>query len=448
MSGPAGSALVAPVAIGVATVASWLVAGAESALVVLSTLAVVLVAFHLRHQALVRRWAEGPLDAPVPEARGSWRPVFDAIHRRVRSRAEHQRELRDTIERFRRAADAIPDGVVVLDESNAIEWANPSACVQLGLDLSQDRGAPIGNLLRRPEFQAYLDAGDFSGPVLVAGVGDARSTLSLQMVPYGVRERLLLSRDVTRLEAVARMRRDFIANVSHELKTPLTVIAGFVETMQDLDLDAPQRGRYLALMHDQARNMQRLVSDLLTLSALESEHEPAGDDRFDVAALLRELSADAEALSAGNHRIVLDPGDPASISGSREEIASAFANLVSNAVRYTPTGGRISLAWRVDADGRGLLSVTDTGVGIAPEHLPRLTERFYRVDRSRSRATGGTGLGLAIVKHVLIRHQAELEIDSRPGEGSTFTIRLPARRVQRGAPLAGAPSASPAPTAD
>lgn len=429
MRPPDVSALVAPAAIAGATVAAWFAGGAGWALAVLAALAAALVAFHLRFQRLVRRWASGPLDAPVPEGRGSWRVVFDAIHRRVRTRAGHERELRDTIERFRRAADAIPDGVVVLDESNAIEWANPSAGSQLGLDLARDRGAPIANLVRQPEFQAYLDAGDFSGPVLVAGAGDARRTLSLQMVPYGLRERLLLSRDVTQVEAAARMRRDFIANVSHELKTPLTVIAGFVETMQDLDLDASRRARYLALMQDQSRSMQRLVNDLLTLSALESESNPPGEDRFDVGPLLLEISADAKTLSSGRHAIALDIADPASVVGSREELASAYANLVSNAIRYTPPGGRITLAWRIEPDGRGAYSVADTGIGIAPEHLPRLTERFYRVDRSRSRATGGTGLGLAIVKHVLIRHQAELGIESRPGVGSTFTVRLPAKRV-------------------
>ena len=250
-------------------------------------------------------------------------------------------------------------------------------------------------------------------------------------MPYGVSEKLLLSRDVTQLEAVARMRRDFIANVSHELKTPLTVVSGFVETMQDLDLDDRQRDRYLGLMADQTRNMRRLVNDLLTLSSLESEHSSVADERFDIAPLLLEVSADARSLSAGMHEIALEIAEPASVVGSREELASAFSNLVSNAIRYTPADGKVTLRWSIDAEGRGVFGVTDTGIGIAAEHLPRLTERFYRVDRSRSRATGGTGLGLAIVKHVLIRHQADLAIESTPGEGSVFSVRLPARRVFR-----------------
>ncbi|HVJ73129.1 MAG TPA: phosphate regulon sensor histidine kinase PhoR [Casimicrobiaceae bacterium] len=424
-------ALAAPLAVAAATLLAWGLLDAEAALAVLALGAAGLVAFHLWNQHLVRRWASGSLDAPVPEGTGSWREVFTAIHKRVRMRAAYQRDLRLMIDRFRRAAEAIPDGVIVLDEDNAIEWANPRACEQLGLDAAKDRGKPIVNLVRQPEFLAYVAAGDYAESVTVAVIGARRRALSLQLVPFGTRESLLLSHDVTQLEAVARMRRDFIANVSHELKTPLTVIAGFVETMQDLELDLRQRTRYLALMHEQARNMQRLVGDLLTLSSLEGEHRPASEERFAILPLLLEVSSDAKALSGTRHVVELDVRDAAGVTGNRDELASAFGNLVSNAVRYTPDGGRIGLAWRIEPSGEGVFSVTDSGIGIAKEHLPRLTERFYRVDRSRSRATGGTGLGLAIVKHVLIRHQAELDIASEPGEGSTFSVVLPARRVQR-----------------
>ncbi len=253
-------------------------------------------------------------------------------------------------------------------------------------------------------------------------------------------EKLLLSRDVTQLEAVARMRRDFIANVSHELKTPLTVVTGFLETLQDMDFEPRQRTRYLRLMEDQARNMQRLVDDLLALSSLESEHNPLQEVEFAVVPLLLELSADAKGLSQGEHAITLDIGEAAAIVGSRDELKSAIGNLVSNAIRYTPQGGAITLTWHVEEDGSGVFAVRDTGIGISPEHIPRLTERFYRVDRSRSRATGGTGLGLAIVKHVLLRHQAELDVESRLGEGSTFSVRLPAKRVR---PIADAPLDAP-----
>jgi two-component system phosphate regulon sensor histidine kinase PhoR len=241
------------------------------------------------------------------------------------------------------------------------------------------------------------------------------------------------------------MRRDFIANVSHELKTPLTVVSGFLETLEDLELEPRQRAQYLQLMADQARSMQRLVDDLLTLSALESEPSIGVETSFAVVPMLLEVSADAKALSGGRHAIALDIGDAAIVSGSRDELASAFGNVVSNAIRYTPDGGTITLGWQVDAEGRGAFSVTDTGIGIAPEHIPRLTERFYRVDRGRSRATGGTGLGLAIVKHVLLRHQAELDVVSEPGKGSTFTVLLPARRVRSAMASETTAESAPAP---
>jgi two-component system phosphate regulon sensor histidine kinase PhoR len=266
-------------------------------------------------------------------------------------------------------------------------------------------------------------------PLVVDSQREQGVVLSILIVPFGPEERLLISRDISRLEAVARMRRDFIANVSHELKTPLTVISGFVETMQELDLEPRQRTRYLRLMQEQARNMQRLVNDLLTLSALESEQNPLHDAPFAIVPLLFELSADAKGLSQGAHEVAVDVAVQSTVSGNRDELASAFGNLVSNAVRYTPPGGTVTLSWKVDADGSGVFAVSDTGIGIAPEHIPRLTERFYRVDRSRSRATGGTGLGLAIVKHVLLRHQATLEIHSEPGRGSVFAVRLPAHRI-------------------
>ncbi|MGI8895014.1 MAG: phosphate regulon sensor histidine kinase PhoR [Casimicrobiaceae bacterium] len=425
------AALLVPAGSLVIVLVVWAIAGPVWALAALIAAGAAILAFHLRHLSLLTAWAAGPLDAAVPEGRGTWGPVFSAIYRRVRTRAAYQRDLKQTIERFRNAADALPDGVVVLDTDNRIEWANPRALLQLGLNLKSDRGQPIVNFLREPEFIRYLERGDYSEAVLVDSHRNAGATLSLQLVPFAADEKLLMSRDVTHLEAVGRMRRDFIANVSHELKTPLTVITGFLETLQELELDAKQRARFLQLMQEQAMSMQRLVEDLLTLSALESEQNMPGENSFAIVPLLLRLSADAKALSQGQHTVALEIGDAATVLGSRDELASAFGNLVSNAVRYTPRGGTITLSWRVDPDGAGEFAVADTGIGIAPEHIPRLPERFYRVDRSRSRATGGTGLGLAIVKHVLLRHQAELEISSTPGKGSTFAVRLPARRVER-----------------
>ena len=432
--------LVAPACLAVGTlVAAIFSTGA--ALVILGLGAAAIIGWHLLNAQRLHDWAVGSDEHTVPEAPGEWSEVYAAIYRHSRLRQAHQRDLQHIIDRFRQAAEAIPDGIVILDRSQRIEWANPHAVAQLGLDLAQDVGQPIVNLVRQPEFLRYLDTGDYGESVMVPSSRDPGHTLALQLVPFAVDKKLLMSRDVTEMEALARMRRDFIANVSHELKTPLTVISGFVETLQDLDVDDRQRARFLQLMEEQARNMQRLVADLLTLSALESEQNPVADERFAIVPLMLALSSDAKGLSKGQHDIALDIGEAATIMGNRDELASAFGNLVSNAIRYTPGGGRVTLEWHVDEDGAGVFTVADTGIGVAAEHLPRLTERFYRVDRSRSRATGGTGLGLAIVKHVLLRHQAQLEITSEIGRGSRFSVRLPVRRVERG-PAAEQPRAS------
>ncbi|HKE38597.1 MAG TPA: phosphate regulon sensor histidine kinase PhoR [Casimicrobiaceae bacterium] len=437
--------LIAPAAVAAFAILIGMLQGMTGALVVVALGSLAILGWHLWQVAVLTRWAGGDVDAPVPEGRGVWTLAYAALYRRVRLRSARQRDLRLALDRFVSGAEALPEGVVVLDRSDRVEWANPRAKAHLGLDLKHDAGTPIVNLVRQPAFIAYLSAGDFSEPVVVQSTREAATTLSIQVVPFGVEQKLLMSRDITRLEAVARMRRDFIANVSHELKTPLTVLAGFIETLTDVDLDERQRQRCLALMQEQASSMQRLVADLLTLSALESEQSPAHEAEFAIVPLLLAVSADAKALSGGKHEITLTIRDAATVLGSRDELASAFGNLVSNAVRYTPEGGRIALEWRVTAEG-GEFTVADSGIGIAVEHIPRLTERFYRVDRSRSRATGGTGLGLAIVKHVLIRHQAELLVDSEPGKGSRFTVRLPPRRVKvavEGEPDRSPPSVDP-----
>ena len=437
--------LVAPLAVAGIALLAWPLAGAVIALSLLAAGWIAVLAWHLWELDALTRWAAGALEVPVPEGRGTWAHAYAALYRRVGLRSARQRDLRLALDRFVSGAEALPEGVVVLDAANRIRWANPRAQSHLGIVLKHDAGAPVVNLVRQPSFLQYLASGDFSEPVVLESQREAGLTLSIQIVPFGVEEKLLMSRDITRLEAVARLRRDFIANVSHELKTPLTVLSGFLETLVDLRLDARQQQRYIALMQEQAQNMQRLVDDLLALSALESEHSALQEAEFAAVPLLLQVSADAKALSGGRHEITLNIREQANLLGSRDELVSAFGNLVSNAVRYTPDGGRVALDWRVTADG-GEFTVADTGIGIAAVHIPRLTERFYRVDRSRSRATGGTGLGLAIVKHVLIRHQAELAIDSAPGQGSRFTVRLPPRRVKLSTDAgtaAGATTAAP-----
>ena len=383
-----------------------------------------LLAYHVRHLALLARWLAQPVAGKVPEGSGTWDDMLGALHRYERAAAKREALLEDALTRFRRAAQALPDGVVILDAQNRIEWCNNAAAAQLDLDPRGDAGQAIANLVRAPAFIDYLAARDPATPVRVP-IGN--SLFSLQLVPYGDAQKLLLSRDVTQAERVETMRRDFVANVSHELRTPLTVLVGFLETIRELKLD-PQRTRdYLGMMEEQSARMQRIIEDLLTLSVLESAPPPAAD-RVATRPLLDRLRADAEALSGSRHRIKLHGSPTLDLLGSESELASAFGNLASNAIRYTPQGGEVRLVWQELADGASF-TVEDTGIGIAPEHLPRLTERFYRVDRGRSRETGGTGLGLAIVKHAVARHQAHLDVDSKPGQGSRFTIFFPAKRT-------------------
>jgi two-component system phosphate regulon sensor histidine kinase PhoR len=373
----------------------------------------------------LRRWAAQPRLTDPPEGEGVWGEAFDHLHRHRRANLRRRRRLAELIVRQRRAAQALPYGVAVLDAGLRLDWCNRAAAEHLGLEPERDRGQPIANFVREPAFARYLAAGDFSRPVRIAR-GRER-TLALQLVAFGQSEHLLLSQDVTGAERLEAMRRDFVANVSHELRTPLTVLSGFLETIRDLKLDAERVRDYVGLMAPQAERMKRLIEDLLTLSALEHSPPPAGE-RVAVRPLLERVRAEAEALSRGRHRITLSIEGAHDLAGAESEIASAFLNLATNAVRYTPEGGEVRLAWRSGEQGAEF-AVEDTGIGIAPEHLPRLTERFYRVDRGRSRATGGTGLGLAIVKHALARHDATLAIESTPGRGSRFSARFPAGRL-------------------
>jgi two-component system phosphate regulon sensor histidine kinase PhoR len=391
----------------------------------IALLAVVL--YNVRLLTLVTGWFTRPLPEDLPEGLGIWDELLSALHRHEREAARNTHALSDALARFRRAAQALPDGVVILDAENRIEWCNDTAAMHLGLDPRADLGQPIANLVREPVFVEYLGAPEPSMPAPIRVPLGMDKVYALQIIPYGEAQKLLLSRDVTQAERVETMRRDFVANVSHELRTPLTVLVGFLETVRELKLD-PQRMRdYLGMMQDQASRMHRIIEDLLTLSQLESAPPPAAE-RVRAMPLLERVRADAAALSAGRHTVTLDARPEFDLLGSEAELASAFGNLATNAVRYTPAGGEVRLIWRASAQGASF-SVEDTGVGIAAEHLPRLTERFYRVDRSRSRETGGTGLGLAIVKHAVARHQATLEIDSRPGAGSRFTVQFPAQRA-------------------
>ena len=394
--------------------------------IALSAVLFVALVYQLRQLHSLSRWLDRNDTPEPPRAYGAWDRLHALLQRSRRESARRETELVHSLTRWREAARALPDGVVILD-GERIEWCNDTARVHLEID-PQDAGRPITHLVRIPEFLAYLESGQFGRPIQVH-TPHADRVLSLQVVQYGVGQRLVLSRDVTQFYQVERMRREFVANVSHELRTPLTVVAGFVEALRD-EADPEAARRYLDLMAEQSARMQRLVEDLLTLSALESSPPPPMEEPVDMAGLLARLGAEARALSGGRHRIELEGADtPLDLVGSEKELASAFSNLVSNAIRYTPNGGTVRLRWR-KADEGAAFEVEDTGIGIAAEHIPRLTERFYRVDRGRSRETGGTGLGLAIVKHALGRHGASLQVTSTPGQGSRFSARFAGPRVR------------------
>ena len=339
-----------------------------------------------------------------------------------------QEQLR--LDQFLAAIEASPNGVMLLDGGDHIEWCNSVAAVHFNLDPARDRKQRVTNLVRSPTFVNYLQAAVFDDPIVFAAP-KGQATLSVLVRPYGQGMKLILTQDITERERAEAMRRDFVANVSHEIRTPLTVLAGFVETMAQLPLTEAERHRVLGLMDQQTTRMQALVADLLTLAQLEGSPRPGADRWVHIGVVLQRAIEDARALSAGRHVISLEGGDDAELAGSEPELLGAVTNLLNNAVRYTPEQGQVRLVWRWRDDGAGEVEVQDTGIGIAREHLPRLTERFYRVDGSRSRDTGGTGLGLSIVKHVVQRHGGEIDVQSEPDKGSSFRLIFPAVRVRR-----------------
>ena len=396
----------------------------------------------------LRRGGQGD----APRMNGLWGEAADRMRRALRAREQQVHENEARLQEFLAAIQASPNGVVLLDAQGRIEWCNATAAEHFGFEIQRDVLQLIGNLVRDPVFTAYQAAGDYSHEVVMLGPRSTSSRpvrLAVHLHPYGEGRKLLLSRDVTAVEQAETTRRDFVANVSHEIRTPLTVLAGFIETLQSLPLNEAERARYLGLMSQQALRMQTLVNDLLTLSRLEGSPQPGSADWTPLATLMAQCEQEGRSLSAtlspGNPHVIEVGATPAlELAGAPSELLSALSNLLSNAIRYTPPGGRIEAGWHERLGGKVEFVVRDTGPGIAAEHIPRLTERFYRVDRSRSRETGGTGLGLAIVKHVVQRHGAELRIESEPGAGSTFAILFPAARLRPLLTPLAVPDAQPA----
>ncbi|WKD49763.1 phosphate regulon sensor histidine kinase PhoR [Microbulbifer spongiae] len=391
-------------------------------------LAVYLVSL-LWQQHRFNRWLAGGRRGPSPSTFGIWGEIYDDFYRIQRRHRRERQKLHAMLRRVQDSTNALREGIVALENGDNLAWWNPAAGELLGLQAS-DTGQSLVNFVRDPGFVSYMhsDASGVREPLTLPAPGNEALLLQLEVTRYGQNEALVIVRDITRLRNLEQMRRDFVANVSHELRTPLTVITGYLETLQGSDVAPPPWQRPLAQMEEQAARMAALVNDLLLLARLETSECKIGDVPVDVSELIGRVAREARSFSGGRHKVLVQCETDSRIRGDAGELHSAFANLVLNAVKYSPAGGTIQLRWWQDRRG-GHFSVQDQGIGIDPVHIPRLTERFYRVDPGRSRGSGGTGLGLAIVKHVLLRHCGEMSIESTPAQGSTFTLHFPEHKL-------------------
>lgn len=417
----------------------WLITSSTTALIAFSLGLLAYLISHIYWLHALQIWFKKPTLKEIPEGSGVWEDIFIALLQYERNNNQNEKQLNASLERFNLATSAMPDGLVILSPSNEIEWCTPNAEDQLGLNLATDKKLPIVNLIRDSHFIAYLYNENYEEPFRLKSWRNAEIVFEILLIKFENDQKLLICRDMTLREKVDVMRRDFIANVSHELRTPLTVVGGFIETLTDMEGAVPENLKnYFSMMEDQTVRMRRIIEDLLTLSTIESNAEETDDIEIDMAGLLKSIQSDgiglSQSLNKTKHIIHLDADAKLNLSGAVEELRSVFSNLVSNAIRYTPTAnkktgksGEIFISWALQ-NGEPVFSVRDTGIGIEQQHIERLTERFYRVDRSRSRETGGTGLGLSIVKHILIRHQAKLDIHSEIGIGSTFSAVFPKAR--------------------
>ena len=388
--------------------------------------AVLYLCLGLRNATRGLRWLRADSGKPPPDAFGLLGEIFGTFHQERRAARESEREAAARVEQYEQSAQALPDGVVVLDASMRIRWSNAAAERLLGLHGSEDRGQHIDNLVRHPEFMEFRQREDVGEYIEIPVPGAPDRVMMVGLVPFSVGQNLLICRDVTERSRLDRVRRDFVSNVSHELRTPIGVLGGYLEMIQDAEEDLPERWRRpVKIMCEQSERMRRLVEDLLLLSRMESVDKPTETEEVDMDWLLAQIRDEARELNGRRtHRVEVDAEPGTRIRGSGSEFRAIFSNLVRNAVQYTPDGGTIRIEWKL-GDASVRFAVADDGEGIEPEHLSRLTERFYRVDTGRSREVGGTGLGLAIVKHALMHYDGKLEIESEPGHGSRFTCRFP-----------------------
>lgn len=383
-----------------------------------------------KHIFLLDKWLWRDRKLTPPAGDGSWQQIFDGIYFQQRRERRKRKELRSLVRRFRDGAEALPEAVVVLNEDWTIIWCNKLAQLLVGLRWPSDEGQRIDNLIRSPEFHQYLKLNNFQQPLEVMSPSSSNIMLECKLMPYGKAQYLLIVRDITQLKQLEQIRKDFVANVSHELRTPLTVLQGYLEVM-DGDSQPAQTIWHKAhpVMLEQTRRMDALVQQLLTLSRIEAAARVQFEQEVDAPSMLKLIAQEAETLNREKqHNLTFNIDDTLTVTGAEDELRSAFSNLVTNAIKYTPCGGEIKVSWQREHQ-RAVFSVEDNGEGIAPHHVKRLTERFYRVDQARARNTGGTGLGLSIVKHVLSRHNSQLLIFSEPGKGSIFSFALPPELV-------------------
>ncbi|WP_395489466.1 phosphate regulon sensor histidine kinase PhoR [Cedecea davisae] len=385
-----------------------------------------LLSWHFWNLLRLSWWLWVDRSMTPPPGRGSWEPLLYGLHQMQLRNKKRRKELGNLIKRFRSGAESLPDAVVLTTEEGSIFWCNGLAQQLLGLRWPDDNGQNILNLLRYPEFTQYVANQQFNRPLTLV-MNNGRH-LEFRLMPYADGQWLMVARDVTQMHQLEGARRNFFANVSHELRTPLTVLQGYLEMMQDQALEGPLRDKALHTMREQTSRMEGLVRQLLTLSRIEAAPALSMNEKIDVPLMLRVVEREAQTLSQQKQTLTFNVEPGLQVYGNEEQLRSAISNLVYNAVNHTPEGTHITVTWRRQPHGVAF-SVKDTGPGISAEHLPRLTERFYRVDKARSRQTGGSGLGLAIVKHALSHHDARLEIESKPGQGSTFSFVLPERLI-------------------
>ncbi|SEA78885.1 phosphate regulon sensor histidine kinase PhoR [Alkalimonas amylolytica] len=392
--------------------------------------ALMLLLWHYKHLFMMDRWLWRDRKLTPPDGWWSWQQIFDGVYYQQRKSRRKQKELQERIRRFRDGAEALPEAIVVLSDEWSIVWCNKLAQLLIGLRWPQDEGQRIDNLVRHPEFQKYLHRQDFKEALVLTAHHPEELVLEFRFVPYGEHQFLLIVRDITQLKQLEQIRKDFVANVSHELRTPLTVVQGYLEMLEPGQLpDEAMWQKIHPVMLDQTLRMQALVQQLLALSRIEASGPVQHDRIVQVPGLLHYLEQEAQSLNRDkNHQISFLIDEQLLVKGSEDELRSAFSNLISNAIKYTQPGGEIKVSWQRQHT-KAVFSVNDNGEGIAPKHVKRLTERFYRVDQARSRATGGSGLGLAIVKHVLSRHNSRLLIFSEPGAGSSFSFSLAAENA-------------------